>query len=195
MVYEFALAQTYFGNVVMVNRYHFDGIQTDLEAEQVGDKLVDQYITRLYPDMPAGVVFNGYARRRVDAPDWPTITKGYSQGATGQNGETQALPPTDAVVVSWTGATQRPNRCRKYFGGYVESAQANGVWGVGVQARVDEFMADIKNMADLVDLEVAFVSFRLRTKVPYDYVANPVTDYQISPIVATMRSRRVGTGI
>lgn len=195
MVFLFALAQTFFGQVVMVNTYHFDGINTDLEAEMVGDKLVDQYITRLYPDMPAGVVFNGYSRRRVDLPDYPTVTKGYSQGATGQNGEVQGLPPTNAVVASWTGPSQRPNRTRKYFGGYVESAQANGVWGVGVIDRVNLFMEDLQEMAELVDLEVAMVSFRLRTQVPYDYVANPVTAYSVSPLVATMRSRRIGSGI
>lgn len=122
-----------------------------------------------------------------------SVTVDFTAGPLSGTNTGDALPPTNAMLVSTIYVGPRPNRGRVYFCGLPESAQSDGIWNVGTHV---QFRNMVENWANGInaDQNVYFLRILRRPNPPEFpiYVSNPVSNASIRSAVATQRRRRVG---
>jgi hypothetical protein len=177
----------------------------DVLAEM--NDLADAFIPCVTDNLLAGLS-QQWALERVrvqhmDTPNKQEIIVNAPPGSVGALGD--AVPSTDAIDVSWrTPYTGKSHRGRSYMSGIPEANQLSSqIIGVTLVAAQNYAQAVIDNFGYPNGTnQRRFVIFSRKTGFvkPSTYTGGadnttPVNRYIVDPVVATMRSRRVGRGV
>lgn len=132
----------------------------------------------------------------------PAVVHDYIDNIAG-SGSGDVLPPQSAMVVSLRSSLLgRRHRGRLYLGGWLESAQANGVFGTALVSAVgtyiDDMVAAVGSGGSNADLEWGIWS-RVnggQDPGPYNLIAGwtPIEAGLVRSIVYTQRRRTIGSG-
>lgn len=175
--------------------------------EEDAGNLINEVMSTLGLDGPLGSytvpLSSHYTLDRIRAQDLnPGL--GASQtveiGQAGQNDTDDALPPNDALCVTWrTGLKGKQNRGRSYLTGFAEDSQTAGYWIPEIQSWAGTFFAGVllNEFGPLGPGNYALsvihtMSGGVRLDPP---TATPITSYTVNNTVRSLRRRAVGVRV
>lgn len=174
------------------NVWHFQAdIGTDPVDIMVG--LATVFEGGIFQDMPVSVAYTGASWQDVGSESQPITDVTFPTPYYGENASTQMLPPQSAALCQFRATASRPNLARKYLAGFVEDAQNGGLWGVGTQERLVDFMGRMLDFRDFASVSADYIVLR-KTRTPTYFVEyNVLTSGQTRGVVRTIRSRTRGS--
>ena len=104
------------------------------------------------------------------------------------------LPLMNAAVINFSVLTAKPNRGRKFLGGFAGSQWTGVNWHVTLMNRLNDFATELVGMPDLLGPGYEYIA-QGKTAAGNFIYASAFTQYSIAPYARTQRRRRPGVGI
>ena len=166
-------------------------------AVEIADAVVAAFQDSGLDDVLANdLSFAGIELRRVDLADQPAIEAAPTGGAYAMLAAGDPIPPQVALLVSGTALTAFPRRVRSYIPGAPEGQSTNGLFVSTIQNAGVSFMEELDLVAITgASLDRVAVAYGDEGDGPIVTASNSIETYFASPVPATQRRRRVGTGI
>lgn len=170
-----------------INVWYVEGTITD--RQQLADDIAANIYFPLLANTSQDLTYQDITIRNVDGSEIGQVFQPATWPAAGEIID-QSMPSVVAAYATFRGTTPAyPATSRKYFGGIPEQGTGGNVIGSGfvaaMQSLVDAVLAWNAASTD----GVQFVCYR-----PLDDATNVIASGATSTAVATMRSRRPGSG-
>lgn len=180
--------------VEMRNVFYFHGTEAEWENRQA---IVDE-MRSIYQNFSGDIVNNcqlySCTVYDLNEPEAPGAEVTFTSGVLTFTNSGEMLPQQVALLLSFKSQTSKPNRARKYIGGFGEGNLVDGVWYSTLITHANSFCADLLDIGSALSLDVNFATLGYQTGDPPSLVMQTLTDYKVSSIPATQRRRRPGVG-
>lgn len=177
------------------NVFYFHGNDALMSNKQaIADGLRSAY-ARMTADIANNVQLYACDFYDLALPEEPGMEQTFTSGVlTGTNGG-ELLPQQVALLVSFRAQANKPNRARKYLGGFSEGNLVDGVWYSTLLTHAGQFATDMLGFSALTSLDCDFATYGAQTGTPPTYVLRTLDTYKVSAIPVVQRRRRPGVGI
>jgi hypothetical protein len=164
-------------------------------------EFVDLWNTHMQPVVSNQWSADLYSLRRIDAPGYPEVVATFPVGLSG-NGVGDVQASQMSVVATMRAGTTRPNRARKFFGGWNEGSMTGGLWTTTVVQAVELFVGNLLNLnQDPPSTLPQWVTVRWLGPTPgnptqerYAILPHMLETYAVSNNPSALHSRRIGVG-
>lgn len=184
------------GSEEVRNTFHLvGGDATQTNAQGIIDFFASMWSTHLATTMSVNWLLYAASAKELDIVSNPTIDYTLTAGAFGGSNTADQLPNQLALLVGWLALTARPNRGRTYLAGFTEQVMGpSGLW-TGTATAAGQAWADGMLTVSTPYPGLGMAVTRVSKPSGVLVGSNLINSARISNIPATMRSRRVGTGV
>jgi len=159
------------------------------------DRITDLWEEYIMPQQCDAFTMNSTSVRRVDVAGYPAVVYGVDPSIQGDRTE-DTLPTQSTVNVYLYSNTLKPNKGRKYIGGWSEPGLGgDGLWTGTVVTAVTNFMTNLIMMGDSEPETYAqWVTVRWDAEHEFVEAFNQIESFIVSNIPGTQRRRKIGVG-
>lgn len=178
------------------NTFHVvGGDATQTNAQGIIDYFRSMWDTHLKTALTVNWNLYAASAKELDVVSNPTIDYALTAGQLNGTNINNQMPNQTALLVSWLALTARPNRGRTYLAGLTEDVNgSSGQWtGTATTAALAWANGMLAVSTPYPGLGMAVT----RVSKPSGVLvgSNLIDSARIAAVPATMRSRRIGTGV
>jgi len=144
-VYELTMRGQFQGQAVRNVFLFYHPTMSPAILQATWDEIEANWNSTLKLRVSSGYTIPEYSWRRVDLPGYPEVPVSLETALIG-NAPDDVTASQMAIVASFYAGTPRPNRARKYFGGWTEGAMTGGLWVSSATDAVGAFCQNLINM-------------------------------------------------